>query len=56
MRPAAVGSCIVATLGVLLSVAAGGTAELRLGDIKLPPGFRIAVYADVPNARSMSGD
>ena len=26
----------------------------RLGDIKLPPGFRIAPYAEVPNARSMT--
>ena len=28
--------------------------ELDLRDIKLPPGFEIEVYADVPNARSMA--
>ena len=39
---------------MLLSAATGGTAEGRLGDIKLPPGFRIAPYAEVPNARSMT--
>ena len=54
MRPTAVVSCIVAAFGVLLSAATGGTAERRLGDIKLPPGFRIALYAEVPNARSMT--
>ena len=54
MRPTAVVVCIVAAFGVLLSAATGGTAEPRLGDIKLPPGFRIAPYADVPNARSMT--
>ena len=54
MRPSAVVSCIVAAIWVLLSAATGGAASLRLGDIKLPPGFRIAPYADVPNARSMT--
>ena len=54
MRPATVVSCIVAALGMLLSAATGGTAESRLGDIRLPPGFRIAPYAEVPNARSMT--
>ncbi len=54
MRPTVVVPCIVAAFGVLLSAATGGTAETRLGDIKLPPGFRIAPYADVPNARSMT--
>src|SRR3990170_4282726 len=54
MRPAAVVSCIVAAFWVLLSAATGGTAERRLGDIKLPPGFRIATYAEVPSARSMT--
>ena len=54
MRPTAVVSCIVAAFGLLLSAATGGTAEIRLGDIKLPPGFRIAPYAEVPNARSMT--
>src|SRR4030042_531039 len=54
MRPTAVTSRLVVAFGVLLSAATGGTAETRLGDIKLPPGFRIAPYADVPNARSMT--
>ena len=54
MRPTAVASCIVAAIGMLLSAATGATAETRLGDIKLPPGFRIAPYAEVPNARSMT--
>ena len=54
MRPTAKAFCIVAAFGMLLSPATGGSAEPRLGDIKLPPGFRIAPYADVPNARSMT--
>ena len=54
MRPTAAVSCIVAAFGLLLSPAAGSPEERRLGDIKLPPGFRIAAYADVPNARSMT--
>ena len=54
MRPTTVVSCIVVALGMLLSAATGGTAESRLGDIRLPPGFRIAPYAEVPNARSMT--
>ena len=54
MRPTAVVFSIVVAFGVLLSAAAGGTAESRLGDIKLPPGFRIAPNADVPNAISMT--
>ena len=54
MRPTAVASFIVTALGMLASAAAGGSAETRLGDIRLPPGFRIAAYAEVPNARSMT--
>ena len=54
MRPTAVASCIVAAVGVLLSAATGATAEARLDGIQLPPGFRIAPYAEVPNARSMT--
>ena len=54
MRPTAIAFCIVAAFGALLSAATGGSAERRLGDIKLPPGFRIAPYAEVPNARSMT--
>jgi glucose/arabinose dehydrogenase len=29
-------------------------AQARLGEIRLPPTFRIAAYAEVPNARSMT--
>ena len=54
MRPTAAASCIVAASGILLSAATGCPAETRLGEIKLPPGFRIAAYAEVPNARSMT--
>ena len=54
MCPTAAASCFVAAFGVLLFPAAGSPEERRLGDIKLPPGFRIAAYADVPNARSMT--
>ncbi|MFA6148397.1 MAG: PQQ-dependent sugar dehydrogenase [bacterium] len=54
MRPAAVAFCILAASGILLFAATGGPAETRLGDIRLPPGFRIAAYAEVPDARSMT--
>jgi glucose/arabinose dehydrogenase len=30
------------------------SAAVEVGDLGLPPGFRIAVYADVPNARQMA--
>jgi glucose/arabinose dehydrogenase len=53
MRPTVVTSCIAAAIGMWMSAATGCTAETGLGGIKLPPGFRIAPYADVPNARSM---
>ncbi|RMF86935.1 MAG: sorbosone dehydrogenase family protein [Nitrospinota bacterium] len=40
---------------VFFSVPAGEAQELPLHTIKLPPGFRISLYADnVPNARSMT--
>jgi len=32
----------------------GAKADVDLGDIKLPRGFEIEVYADVPNARSLA--
>jgi len=54
MRKTAAAFGIAAAIGVLLSGAAGGASEARLGDIRLPPGFRIAPYAEVPNARSMT--
>src|SRR5512134_170633 len=54
MRPAAVRVCIVAAFWLLLSGMAGRAPDTRLGEIRLPPGFRIATYAEVPNARSMT--
>jgi len=54
MRPTAVACCIVAALGNFLSAATGGATETRLETIRLPPGFRIATYAEAPNARSMT--
>jgi len=54
VRPKAVWYSIVAAFGMLLFGATGCSAEARPGDIKLPPGFRIAPYAEVPNARSMT--
>jgi len=53
-RSTALWCSVVAALAMLLSGATGCSAETRLGDIKLPPGFRIAPYAAVPNARSMT--
>ena len=54
MRPATAASCCAVAIGLLLSAATGGAAESRLDGIKLPPGFRIAPYAEVPDARSMT--
>ena len=39
---------------VLLFVACCAAAERRLGDVTLPPGFRIDIYAEVPGARSLT--
>ena len=54
-RPGA-GKAAALILGVLLLHAPQGrAAELPLGEIRLPPGFRIDIYADkVPGARSMA--
>jgi glucose/arabinose dehydrogenase len=53
MRRAVLGAALV--LSVLLWAAPGRGAELPLGKIRLPPGFRIDIYAtDVPGARSMT--
>lgn len=41
-------SCVFLTLGFLSS------SSLALEDIKLPPGFSIEVYAEVPNARALA--
>ncbi|MBE0569860.1 MAG: sorbosone dehydrogenase family protein [Deltaproteobacteria bacterium] len=54
MRTKAALSFIVVAFGMLLSGTAGCETNTRLGDIRLPPGFRIATYAAVPNARSMA--
>ena len=54
MRLPAALSSVLAGIAVLLAGTAGCAAEPRLGDIKLPAGFGIAVYAEVPNARSMT--
>jgi glucose/arabinose dehydrogenase len=43
-----------AVIGTLVLWTEGGAAEARLGEIRLPPNFRISVYAEVPNARSMA--
>ena len=51
--PAALWS-VSAGLAVIMAATVGCAAEGRLGDIRLPPGFRITVYAEVPNARSMT--
>lgn len=45
-------SVVAATLG--LSACAEAVTPAELSRIKLPPGFSIAVYADVPDARSMA--
>ena len=42
------------TLLILLSVQGTARADTDLEDIKLPRGFEIEVYANVPNARSMA--
>ena len=41
--------------GIFISACSSHAAELPLNDIKLPPGFKISIYAgNVPNARSMA--
>ncbi len=52
--PAGVIPAFAAGIGVLFFWAAGCQAKSRLGEIRLPPGFSIALYAEVPNARSMT--
>lgn len=46
-------SLAVLALG-LCAASCGHGGDVRLEAIKLPPGFEIAVYADVPSARSMT--
>ncbi len=54
MRPSALFSAVSVCLSAFLAGATGCAAEGRLADIVLPPGFRIAVYAEAPGARSMT--
>lgn len=45
---------ILLSLLFILPTGCSGAAPLVLEDIDLPPGFEIAVFAEVPNARSMT--
>ncbi len=54
MRVHAALASALAGVAVLSAAAPGCAAEARLGAIRLPPGFRISVYAEVPYARSMT--
>lgn len=47
-----ISACLWAILGV--GIASSAVAELDLDEIKLPKGFHIEEYADVPNARSLA--
>ena len=48
-------AALAAALGAGLGAASADEAvEANLELIKLPPGFKIAIYAEVPNARSMA--
>ena len=38
----------------LVAMTLGGAAAADLAKVKLPPGFHIEVYAEVPGARSMA--
>lgn len=44
----------IALICLALVSSNAAVADVDLNDIKLPPGFAIEVYADVPNARSMA--
>ncbi len=41
-------------LGLAMTAAGARAAELSLASLKMPPGFKIAVWAQVDNARSMA--
>lgn len=43
---------LVSSIGAIVPACIGG--ELPQDNLKLPPGFSIAIYAEVPNARSMT--
>jgi len=51
VRRALACSALLASLVLCYGCEAG---ELPLGNIKLPPGFHISIYAEVPKARSMT--
>ena len=44
----------VVFLGLITFISSNSIAEVRLGDINLPPGSGIEIHAEVPNARSLS--
>ena len=54
LRPTTVGFGLAATFWVLLCGTVGADPGARVDEIRLPPGFRVAPYAEVPNARSMT--
>ncbi len=54
MKPKGLAAFILSAFWLILPGAAGYGSEPRLGDISLPPGFRIETYAAVPDARSMT--
>jgi glucose/arabinose dehydrogenase len=39
---------------ILLLACSANNGQINTGDVSLPPGFKIEIYADVPNARSMA--
>ncbi len=45
---------VVLAVASLLLVQYFATASVDLGEVELPPGFAIELYADVPNARSLA--
>ena len=51
MRSALVFSTLLLSLALCPGCKAG---DLPLDNIKLPPGFHVAIFAEVPNARSMT--
>ena len=47
-------NAVLAALGLFALIPPGVADQDQLADIRLPPGFSIDVYADVPNARSLA--
>lgn len=45
---------ILLVISIFFSAAVASAAKLPLDKIKLPPGFKISVFAEVPDARSLS--